>query len=237
MPKNKDLKRLVRSRMQKTGESYTTARMHVVSRRSEKAPADAKTNPNGAARADELEDLSQRAGMRDAVIAAKTGRSWAEWVGLLDAAGGLELNHTQIAALVHEKYGVPGWWSQSVTVGYERIRGRRAVNQVAGGKFAVSKSRTFAVPVSTLARAFAKRSRRDWIGEKPAKERKTTAKVVRWIEADGSWVDVFLLGKSSAKSTASVQHSRLPSRELVEAWRARWGERLQALADWIGRRG
>jgi hypothetical protein len=30
MPKNKDLKRVIRARMQKTGESYTTARLHTI---------------------------------------------------------------------------------------------------------------------------------------------------------------------------------------------------------------
>ena len=70
-----------------------------------------------------------------AVIAAKTGKSWAQWIATLDAAGAPAMNHTQIAALVHEQHGVPGWWAQGVTVGYERIRGRRSKNQVAGGTF------------------------------------------------------------------------------------------------------
>ena len=30
MPANKDLKRLVRGRMKKTGEAYTTARSHIL---------------------------------------------------------------------------------------------------------------------------------------------------------------------------------------------------------------
>jgi hypothetical protein len=33
MTKQKDLKRVVRARMQKTGESYTTARLHLVKNR------------------------------------------------------------------------------------------------------------------------------------------------------------------------------------------------------------
>lgn len=32
MPKNKDLKRLIRARMEKTGESYTAARSHLLSK-------------------------------------------------------------------------------------------------------------------------------------------------------------------------------------------------------------
>ncbi len=32
MPKNRDLKRLIRARMEKTGESYTAARSHLLSK-------------------------------------------------------------------------------------------------------------------------------------------------------------------------------------------------------------
>ncbi len=231
MPKNKDLKRLVRSRMQKTGESYTTARAHVIARRP--APAQPKNAPPPLPPG----DLAQLAGMRDETIKARTGCTWAKWVAALDYLGAVSMTHTEIAALVHERFKVSGWWSQAVTVGYERIRGRRGINQVAGGHFAVSKSKTFAVPVATLLRALAPRQRAEWLGEKASKERKSTAKTVRWIEADGTWVDVFPLGKGAAKSTANVQHSRLKSRADVETWRARWAERLQALTDWLARRG
>src|SRR5687767_3671097 len=49
MPKQKDLKRVVRSRMQKTGESYTTARVHVLNRKSEKAVVAEQAKPDYAA--------------------------------------------------------------------------------------------------------------------------------------------------------------------------------------------
>jgi len=239
--RNKDLKRLVRSRMQKTGESYTTARAHLIARRSTAAPPIAKTNAttntNGAVRAAEPADLAQLAGMRDETIAAKTGCTWASWVRTLDKLGAASMTHPEIAALVHERFKVSGWWSQTVTVGYERIRGRRSRNQVARGDFTVSKSRTFAVPVATLVQAFAPKARAQWLGAEVAKERKTTTKVVRWIEADGTWADVFLLPKGTSKSTANAQLSRLSSSEHLESWRARWAERLQALAEWLARRG
>jgi hypothetical protein len=226
MPKNKDLKRLVRSRMQKTGESYTTARAHLIARRAAPEPA---TPPPPRA------DLAALAGMRDAAVSEKTGRSWSGWVATLDAAGAMAMTHTAIAAMLHERFAVPRWWSQMVTVGYERIRGRRAKNQVGSG-FSVSKTRTFAVPVATLAKAFAPRARAQWLDGKPSKERKTTAKVARWEEADGSWVDVFLLAKG-AKSSASVQHTRLSTSADVARRRAQWADRLAMLAGWLDRRG
>ena len=38
MPTNKDLKRVVRRRMQKTGESYTAARTNLLKKRQEPSP-------------------------------------------------------------------------------------------------------------------------------------------------------------------------------------------------------
>ena len=64
MPKDKDLKRLIRARMDKTGESYTAARAHVV----------------GAPPAPLPEDHETVAGMRDEKVADATGRTWPEWV-------------------------------------------------------------------------------------------------------------------------------------------------------------
>src|SRR5688572_28179800 len=75
MPAEKDLKRIVRSRMEKTGEAYTTARRQVLARK------------NLTVVPPPPPDYSAKAGMSDATIATKTGRTWAEWVELLDAFG------------------------------------------------------------------------------------------------------------------------------------------------------
>ena len=65
MPKNKDLKRQVRARMHKTGESYTAARSQVVGR-----------SAGGGRSARETRDLAAIAGMSDAAVKAKTDRTW-----------------------------------------------------------------------------------------------------------------------------------------------------------------
>jgi hypothetical protein len=239
MPKNKDLKRLVRARMAKTGEAYTAARAHVVAQR---RPRSSQQGTNGtptrgtAPRARSANELEALAGMRDTTIAAKTGRSWAQWVETLDAAGGAALDHTELAALVHERFGVPGWWAQGVTVGYERIRGKRAKNETTAG-FGVSKSRTFAVPLDALVRALAPAAREQWLGKAERKPRRSSKReVVRWQEPDGPWVDVHLLGKGNAKTTVNVQLSRLVSRDDVERRRAQWTAHLGALAEWLDAR-
>jgi len=79
----------------------------------------------------------------DEALTAATGRPWAGWFGLLDAAGAQAWTHPQIARWLHDEHGVPGWWSQAVTVGFEQARGLRMPGQRADGSFEVSASKTF----------------------------------------------------------------------------------------------
>ena len=54
-----------------------------------------------------------------------TGKGHGEWFGLLDAWGATDHSHTEIARWLNAEHGVPGWWSQNITVNYERARGMR----------------------------------------------------------------------------------------------------------------
>jgi hypothetical protein len=129
MPRQKDLKRIIRTRMKKTGETYTTARTHVISK--------AKPIQPPAPRA----DLSALAGVADHLVASKTGRTWQQWVELLDADNAAAMKHRDIAKLVHEKHGVGDWWTQTVTVCYERIKGLRERGQRRDGTYEAGRSR------------------------------------------------------------------------------------------------
>jgi hypothetical protein len=114
-------------------------------------------------------DHAALAGMSDARISAKTGRTWAQWVEALDGDGAAAMPHGRIATIVHDTYGAPDWWAQTVTVGYERIKGLRERGQRRDGSYEATKSRTFDVPVSTLFRAWAHNAtRRRWLDTRGA---------------------------------------------------------------------
>ena len=85
----------------------------------------------------------------DAAVKAKTGRDWATWFELLDRSGAHKLKHKQITELLTGKHAVPNWWSQMVTVEYERARGLRARHEKADG-FSVSVSKTVATTLGNL---------------------------------------------------------------------------------------
>src|SRR5947199_9183260 len=141
MPTNKDFKRLVRARMRKTGEAYTTARAQLLNKKHAPAPAPAPATLATAA------DYATLAGRSDAAVKAQTGCTWERWVKALDRVAAHTWPNRRIAQYVHEKYKVPGWWAQSVTVGYERIKGLRAIGQRRDGAFEATKSKVFAVPL------------------------------------------------------------------------------------------
>jgi hypothetical protein len=218
MTRNKDLKRLVRTRMKKTGESYTSARAQIT-----RKPAAIPSK----------KDYATLAGMSDAVIKQRTGCTWERWVKSLDHHGADKMSHRDIAALVSEKYKVPSWWTQTVTVGYERIKGLRARGQRRDGTYEASKSRTFNVPVATLFDAWADaRIRKRWLEETNVKVRTATAlKSMRLGWNDGTIIAIGFYPKGKTKSSVAVQHTKLPDRATADSLKQYWSERFDALSD------
>ena len=80
----------------------------------------------------------------------KTGRSLEEWTVLLDAEGFRERPHKEIAAYLSSKRGLSPWWSQEVTVQYEKNIGRRITGQTESTGFQLGVSRTLPVPAPQL---------------------------------------------------------------------------------------
>jgi uncharacterized protein YndB with AHSA1/START domain len=255
MPKNKDLKRLVRTRMQKTGESYTTARAQLLKKsRSQqtttKAPRPASRTARAAAKLQSVATKSETtpikvspareyaaiAGMSDAAVQARTGRAWAEWVEVLDAIDATKLSHGEITKHLNEKLGVDGWWAQMVTVGYERIRGLRDKGQRRGGGYEINKSKTYPVPVRRMFEAVSTpRGRKAWLPERGITVRKTTPdKTIRMTWSNGTSVEFYFIDKGAAKSQVALQHRKLASKAEAEKMRKYWGERLDALAATLG---
>lgn len=214
MTANRDFKRLVRRRMVRTGESYTAARSKLLA----KSPA----NP----------DYAKLAGIKDAVIKAKTGCTWELWTKALDYARASEWPHRRIAEYVHEKYKVGDWWAQTVTVGYERIKGLRAIGQRRDGTFEAAKSKTFSVPLQRLYRAWSNPTlRAKWLPEDFAVRSATPQKYMRISWPDGTSVVLGFTNKGAEKSQVAVQHTKLSDRAAVTKMKAFWEERLNALGD------
>ena len=221
MTRQKSFKRLVRTRMVKTGESYTAARAMLLS-----AGEATRTAKPVLATSDQT-------------IRRRTGRGWEEWFDLLDEWGAPDRTHRETARWVAELQEIEplAWNAQAVVGSYERARGLRAVGEHPEG-FAVTVSRTIAVPASRLYEAFVEASVRErWLPGTRMRERTATKpKSARFDWGDASSrVNVTFLEKGEAKSTIALEHSRLADSEDRERTQAWWRERLTALRTGLER--
>lgn len=254
MTKDKALKRAIRARMDKTGERYTTARLYLLDLH--RAEQDGPEGPDASAAAaldavpEQTADLAAseptglpprvaEPGFSDAAIRKATGRGWDEWFALLDAWGGTKHSHPDRARHVAEAHGVDGWWAQSVTVGYERARGMRALHERADG-FSMSASKTFLVPVERLFGAFVEPEERERWLEAVAFRNRTSQphKSARFDVLPGETrLNATFIAKGPEKAAVQLQQERLAGAEDVTRWKAVWKEQLALLADYLAPNG
>lgn len=238
MTTQKDFKRLVRGRMQKTGESYTTARASLLKSSDERTAPNVESNGHGALNGGAVSapkpratDFAKIAGMSDEKVKAATGCTWERWVWHLDRVDAHKWPHREIAEYVHEKYKVPSWWTQTVTVGYERIKGLREKGQQRSGVWRASKSKTIAAAAGKVFNAFKQpKQRTPWLPNKVVIRTSVPNKSLRLTWEDGSSVEVYLVVKGRSKSTVTVEHTKLSSRAESARVKAFWSDRLDALA-------
>jgi hypothetical protein len=105
MTRQKNLKRRVRSRMEKTGERYAAARRQLIdaAERREQSQESAEQAPQQPTQQSTQQPAQQPAGpvqgMRfsDESLRERTGRGWDEWFALLDAWDATTHTHTLFA--------------------------------------------------------------------------------------------------------------------------------------------
>jgi hypothetical protein len=168
--------------------------------------------------------------MSDAAVKAKTGKDWPTWFRLLDRAGAAKLEHKAIATLLVSKHGVPGWWSQNITVEYERARGLRERHEVADG-FSVAVTKTMATQLAALYEATADAAlRKKWF-PKGAFElsSQTKDKYFRGAWKKGARLEVGFYAKGPAKAQIALQIRKLAKKADVETERAAWKAALSKL--------
>jgi hypothetical protein len=221
MTRQRSFKRLVRTRMEKTGESYTAARAVLLAGVEQPVAAE------------------QWLATSDERIRERTGRGWEEWFDLLDEWGAAERPHREISRWVADQLGIGPlvWEAQAVTSSYERARGLRAVGETEQG-FAVSATRTVAVPVERLFDAVVDESQRvSWLPDGELSERTATRpRSARFDWGDGTTrVHVVFDSKGEHKSTMALQHVRLSDAGEAERMKAYWRERVGALKEELER--
>ena len=184
MTEARKLKKAIRARARKTGESYAAARRSYL-----KPPAPPKAAPRPRPGAP--------GSVSDAKAIENTGHGLDHWFAVLDRFSKGKKDHTGAARHLSEDHAVPMWYCQGITVAWERARGHRVLNQSCDGDFQVSVSRVVPVGLPELIRL---------VGD--AKER------ARWLkDADPTLVRAltaaFTAGRSKGLRLANPKRARL----------------------------
>lgn len=214
MTRQEALKRRIRARMAKTGERYTTARRALLEtsggqRRTWVAPPETS----------------------DEAVTRATGRGWDEWVDIIEAGPHGDADHPAIAAWLQAEQDLSGWWAQTVTVGFERITGRRLPYQRPDGTFTASKSATVDVDAAVLRALLLNDEDRAGLfpDQQTELRSKPTSKSIRIRIGPGD--ALFGVSATGDRTKVTIAHEKLPTFDLVEEWKFYWSDWLAALAD------
>lgn len=235
MTRHRTFKRLVRTRMEKTGESYTAARAVLLGAHDPNQTGEPHRPDQAAAPTSAGPVLATS----DEAIRHRTGRGWEDWFDLLDAWGAADRSHREIARWLAERLGADplAWSVQAVAVSYERARMGRAVGQRADG-FAATATRTIGVDAETLFDAFMDESTRaQWLPDGQLRTRTSTRPRSARFDWDAGRSRVLVTfdakstegTKGTAKTTVAVEHSRLADADEADKAKLRWREALTAL--------
>jgi uncharacterized protein YndB with AHSA1/START domain len=194
----------------------------------------------------------------DAAVKEKTGKTWKQWFSLLDKWGAKEKAHKDIATHLRQKLGQTAWWSQMITVEYERKqRGRKVGERPAEGGFTLDVQRTvtatakkafetFLQPEHT-AKWFTKKAKADVrvggsysnsdgdIGEFLAVEAPKRARFT-WDNkrhCPGTIVELTVRAAGPGKVAVGISHSRLKNAKDREKMKQGWSWALDSLKSYL----
>ncbi|MCC7181099.1 MAG: hypothetical protein IT177_22160 [Acidobacteria bacterium] len=268
MTRARALKQTIRARAAKTGERYTAARRHVLKdiaraaqtgpRVVERAAPDVAAAPKVAREKRGAETTAApglaKGAVSDEKVREKTGHGLDHWFAALDRFGGAAKGHGALAKHLNADFGVSGWYSQGITVAYERARGVRTRNQRVSGDFEVSVSKVVSGDTKAVAKAFTNpRRRAEWLAAAdPALSRALSAAVAgagvkRFvIRPDGlgrfryrsgsATVQLHVIPKGKGKTSVVVTLMKLADTGAVEAHREAWRAALVSLAAHLAAR-
>lgn len=251
MTRARALKDIIRARAAKTGERYTTARRHVLNElRPTPEPLvrfpSSSGQPSATAKTG-APPAGSRGGLSDAKAREKTGHGLDHWFAVLDRFGGAGKGHAALARHLYADHSVPGWYSQGLTVAYERARGVRAVNQRCDGEYEVSISKVVTGQTADLVKALTdKRRRTRWAKGADTRLVKALSAALDGSRSKGivvrpdgqgrfryTWgdttVQLNLLPKPGDKVSLVATNSKLADAAMVEDRRALWRTALDAL--------
>ena len=123
-------------------------------------------------------------------------------------------------------------------MGYERIKGLRAIGQRRNGAFEASKSRTFAVPLDAPLRRLSRPAHPRALapGVELMVRSATRGKYMRIAWPDRTSVAVGFRARARQRARWPSQHEKLPDQASAKREKEYWSERLDALKEILAAR-
>ncbi len=238
MTQSNKLKKKIRARAQKTGESYAAAREHVL------VDLDKKRTHRTQKTVDTARQSPAKGAVSEKKCIEQTGHGFDHWFAVLDRFGAPQKGHRLSAKHLTVDHNVSAWYAQSLTVMYERAKGLREVNQSCEGDFQFSLTRVVPTSVETSRRAVALAAgRRGWIEDVPPPARPVVEPALHGlrfkaargglqarVKTDHGTVVVEIMPKPNGRSQLGVHVNKLSSQKERQAQQAVWRAGIDALA-------
>jgi len=168
----------------------------------------------------------------DDAVKMATGKVWKDWFKILDREGSSKKSHREIAQWLYDNFPVGGWWSQMLTVEYEKEKGIRDLYEKPAG-YEISVSKTFNTSVKELYKFFSdSRKRSKWLKDDFEISTKSADKSLRAKWKNGvTRISVNFYPAGEKKSRAVVQHLKLKDKKQADAKKIYWTEHLNSLSE------
>lgn len=174
----------------------------------------------------------------DEALRKQTGKDWQEWKATLENWGAAEKSYPEIIKFVAEEYNYNRWWSEGITVGYERMIAQRAVGQMNDGLYSASVTKMIDANIKRVHGALVvDLTRRQWLDSSVARLRTSMAPIsARFDDYEANVIIAFNLTKKDAEKTlVQVEATKLPTKKSANTWKAAWKPRLVKLEEYLTR--
>ncbi|MBL3699885.1 hypothetical protein [Leucobacter luti] len=177
-------------------------------------------------------------GERVPAIERASGRPWAEWLRLFEAANASTIGHSEIAkvarAALPDSLENPDWWAQGIAIAYEQHAGLRVPGQSTSGTFRVGASRTLPLDrdaaIAAWDAAHGELTEHRGHAAGPARTSRTEKRSFWRFSLDGAGkVEVSATPKGEDRVILAVSQEGLPDGDRIEEWRAHWKALLAEL--------
>lgn len=183
-----------------------------------------------------------------------TGKTWGQWLKIIDKAGGKKKGHKEIVAYLNKKYKLSPWWQQMVTVGYEHARGKRVTGETADAGFQLGVQRTVSLQqVGVWSLLTSQEGVNKWLGKtkthfkegenyktkegtsgeirvvNPQEKIRMTWQPKDWDDPSTLQISLYCPRNTKKKTTVRFHHERLPNKKTRKKMKKHWSEVLDSL--------